>query len=105
MIRIVEFPVEGGGMLQVEVNELDRPGAKPATSAVERATLSLGDAVGKVRPLVSALLASLQDLAREPDELSIEFGMKFDVKAGVVVAETAVQGNCVVKLTWKQAKA
>jgi Trypsin-co-occurring domain 1 len=37
-----------------------------------------------------------------PDEHEIEFGIKLNAEAGVVVAKSAVEGHFSVKLLWRR---
>jgi hypothetical protein len=104
MRRLVEFEAPGNATLIVEVDEPERGGPRPAgvgSGAIERATIGLDQAISKVRPLADLLLAELQALSRRPDGVSVEFGIKFNAAAGIIVASTAVEGNCKVTLSWK----
>ena len=104
MKRLLEFPIEGGGSLVVEVDEPENAGPRPAgvgDGALERATTGLDQAIAKVRPLAEALLTQLQSLTRQPDEVTVEFGIKLNAAAGIVIASTAVEGNCKITLGWK----
>jgi hypothetical protein len=105
MRRIIEFPVPDGGVLLVEVDEPEGAGPRPAGTgegAIERATMGLDQAISKVRPLAEQLLTQLRGLTRRPDQVTVEFGIKLNVTAGIVIANTAVEGNCKVSLSWKQ---
>lgn len=105
MRHLVEFAVPSGGTVLVEVDELEGVGPRPAgvgDGAIERATMGLDQAISKVRPLAELLLAELQALTHRPDQVSVEFGIKLNVTAGIVIANTAVEGNCKITLNWKQ---
>jgi len=105
MRRLIEFPAPDGASLLVEVDEPEGAGPRPAgvgDGAIERATMAIDQAISKVRPLAESLLSELQGLARRPDQVEVEFGIKLNASAGIVVANTAVEGNCKIKLSWKQ---
>ena len=36
-----------------------------------------------------------------PETVEVEFGVKFNATAGVILASSAVEGNCKVTLSWK----
>jgi hypothetical protein len=50
--------------------------------------------------LAEVLLAELKELSAKPSELAVEFGIKLSVEAGVIIAKTAVEGNCKITLKW-----
>ena len=66
--------------------------------------MGLEQAVAMVRPLAEALLGELGNLTQQPNEVAVEFGIKLNATAGIVVANTAIEGNCKVKLSWKTSR-
>jgi hypothetical protein len=58
--------------------------------------------VAQIRPGVEALMSQLNDLTTKPEEISLEFGIKFTAGAEALIAKTSVEGNVKVTLTWKQ---
>jgi hypothetical protein len=105
MARLIEFKLPGGGSLVAEVEDEPRAGPHPAGAgggAIEKATVGLDQAIAKVRPFAELLLAQLKELSREPDQVSVEFGIKLNVEAGAIIAKTGVEGNCKVTVSWKK---
>src|SRR5262245_15079606 len=103
MQRLIEFSTSDGRTILVEVSETEG-GPRPAgagSGAIERATMGLDQAISKVRPVAESLLTELEALSRRPDQVSVEFGIKFNVTAGVVIANTAMEGNCKITIGWK----
>jgi hypothetical protein len=99
--RLVEFPVAGGGTLLVEVDD-PQVGTRPVSrSAAERAKENFAVVVAQVKPGVEALMTQLQDLASRPEQVSLEFGIKFTAGADALIAKTSVEGNIKVTMTWK----
>ena len=99
--RLVEFPVAGGGTLLVEVDD-PQIGTRPvARGTAEKAKESFEAAVAQVRPGVEALMAQLRDLSPRPEQVGLEFGIKFTAGADALIAKTSVEGNVKVTLTWK----
>jgi hypothetical protein len=104
MSQIVEFGLEGGGAIAVEVDEQvsgvvrsARPG-----EVVGRAGESLEEALDRAMPAAQALIAKLRDLASHPDEIEVQFGLKLSGELGAVLAKTGAEGNFSITLTWKQ---
>ena len=52
-------------------------------------------------PGINALTTRLRELATRPDQVGLEFGIKFTATADALIAKTAVEGNIKVTLTWK----
>ena len=105
MKRLVEYPVaaEPGQTVLVEVEEtLPEGEERAARGTIERFDRSLDDALERVKPAASALVAKVRGLAVPPDEATVEFGIKLGGKAGVaVLAAAAVEANYKVTLTWR----
>ena len=43
-----------------------------------------------------------KNLAKKPDEVSIELGLKFSVEAGIIIAKTATEAYLKISLKWKE---
>jgi hypothetical protein len=99
--RVIEFPVAGGGTLLVEVDD-PQVGTRPvARSVADKAKESFETAIAQVRPAVEALMSVLGDLSRKPDDVSVEFGVKFTAGADALIAKSSIEGNFKVTLSWK----
>jgi hypothetical protein len=110
MGRLVEFALEGGGSVFVEVEAslgdtgtvtrgLARPGAG---EVAERASETLEAALGRVQPAAAAIVARLRHLEDAPDEIEVEFGIQLSAQLGAIVAQTAGEANFSVRLRWKR---
>jgi len=100
---LVEFPTEGGGRIVVE---MDRNLAGPIPAATpggiaERVKVTFEEVAAGIKPLARTILSQLTDLG--PQALTVEFGVKFSAKAGVVLASAASEGHCKVTLNWNKA--
>ena len=103
MRRLVEFPLQDGGSVVVEVDD-DGAGAGvtrgwPDRRVVEQAQQSFEQAVGRVQPAVQAMLGRLRALADAPDEVQVEFGVQLSAEAGAFVAAASSTGNFRVLMT------
>jgi hypothetical protein len=106
MKRFVEFPLEDGGTILVEVDEPEsvRGTARVArdTKTIEKAKQTFESALDKIKPTANAVISKLRDLHDSPDEVTVEFGLKLNGEAGVVFAAASVEANYKVTLTWKK---
>ncbi|MDW7991470.1 MAG: CU044_2847 family protein [Anaerolineae bacterium] len=108
MRRLVEFPLEDGTSVWVEVEEVEGPGMVPAArgeGVPERARQTFEAALERVRPLAKAVICKLRTLADPPDEIDeieVEFGLKLNAEAGAILAAAGTEAHYTVTLTWKR---
>lgn len=106
MRQLIEFPLEEGGSVLVQVDEPAPEGAvvKAARPGeiMAKASQTFESALDKVKPAASAIISKLRYLADPPDEIEIEFGLSLNAEAGAFVAAAGAEANYTVKLTWKR---
>ncbi len=109
MKRLIEFPLEEGGSIWVEVDEPEPPGgvvrAANPVEMMAKASQTFDEALDKIRPAADILVAKLRGLTDPPDEMAVQFGLKLSAEAGAVVAAAGVEANYTVTLTWKRGQA
>ena len=105
MGQLIEFPLEAGGSVLVDVTGHHTGpvmrGLK-GTEVVERARQTFEEAVGRVRPAVEGIIAQLRSLAEVPDEVHVEFGLDLNAEAGAFIAAVSTTANFTVALTWRR---
>src|SRR5690349_10395117 len=104
MRRIIEFPSAVGEKVLVEVDFPD-DGRGPVragrdSEVAEKAQLTFEQAISGLRPIAQAVLAQIEGLG--PETATVELGVKFTASAGIVLASSAVEGNCKIVLSWKR---
>jgi predicted RNase H-like HicB family nuclease len=99
MKRLVEFPLEGGGMVVVEVDEPEAGGNVRAArgDTIETAKETLEDALNKVLPAAHSIVEKLQVI--RPDTIEVTFGIKLSFKAGAFIT-AGTDANFDVKVSW-----
>ena len=104
MKRLIEFPVQAGGSVIVEVDEPAPEGAKRAArrpgEVAEKAKATFEDAFDKIKPAADLIVAKLRNLHDAPDEIGVEFGVKLSAEAGAFVASAGAEANYKVTLKW-----
>jgi hypothetical protein len=72
-----------------------------------------GEAVRESARALERSMETIQQMARRfagamdqleairPDEMELEFGIKFDTEVGAIIARTGIEANLKVKLVWK----
>jgi hypothetical protein len=105
--QLVEFPLEQGGSVFVEIDEA--PGGsvmrglgKDHATVAERTDKTFEEATATVVPAARSLLARLRATDDPAAEISIEFGVQLSAQTGAFIASAAVEANFKVSMTWRQ---
>jgi len=105
MKRLIEFKMEDGGAIIVEVDEPETGGTTRASrrpgEIAEEAKETFEQALSKIRPATEKVITTLRGLAHKPDEIEMEFGFSLSAAAGVVIASASTAANYKVTLRWK----
>ena len=62
--------------------------------------VKLSKVLESIKPLVNAIYKQVEDVAVRPQEVAVEFGMKFNAQVGVVLAKATTGANMTIKLKW-----
>jgi hypothetical protein len=111
MKRLVEFPLQNGGTMLIEVDEPERysetttrgsvsKAIRPGGEIVENAGKTFEEALEKIKPAAQCIIDKLRELHDAPDEISVEFGIKLSAEAGAFVASVSLEANYKVALKW-----
>ena len=107
MKRLVEFPLDDGSTIVVEVDEPEPEGGTVRVSRpgelAEKAQVTFEEALNRIRPAAEGIVARLRGLSDPPDQVSVEFGLKLSAQAGAIVAAAGAEANYKISLTWKRA--
>ena len=66
----------------------------------EQAQSGFAEAVGRIGPAAQVLLDSLKGL-NSPEEINLEFGLKFSARAGAIIASADSEAVFKVAIKWK----
>ncbi len=105
-VTVVEFPVDGGGGVLVQVAQ-GAPGGvvtrgMGVAQTVEKAEQSFGKALGTIQAVANGVLEQLSGMGRRPDEVHLEFGLELTASAGTAVLVAAGgAAHLLVEMTWK----
>src|SRR6476646_8210167 len=108
MKHIVEFPMENGDVLLVEVDDPmgPAPGATlrggHSSEMLERAQMTYEQAVDKIKPAAESIVRHIRDIAEPPDVIGVEFGIKLNANIGAILASSSVEAQFTLKLTWNR---
>lgn len=102
---LIELKLADGTSVFVEATAA-APAGQPqrvsrGSTGAQQADSRFEEAVARIRPAAEALLDSLKEL-ETPDQIDLEFGLKFNAKAGVIFASVDSEAVFKVALTWKK---
>lgn len=106
MRRLVEYPLEDGGVVLIQVeqtspSEATRGLRERAGEVAQRSSQTFEEATSRITPAAQGLIGRLQELEPPPDEIGLEFGIQLTAEAGAFVATVAAEANFKVSLTWR----
>jgi hypothetical protein len=105
MKRLIEFPLEDGTTMLVEIDEPEQGGLVKASRTGEvivKAQQTLEKALENVQPAAKFVIQQLRQLHDSPDEIQVAFGLKLSAEAGAVLAAAGAEANYTVTLKWNK---
>lgn len=106
MKNLIEFEIDGNPVY-VEVEESEVPeGMRRVSRGGEgllKAEDRFNDAISRIRPAADALLNTFREM-NTPDEIGLDFGIKFNARAGAIFASVDSEATFKVSLKWKNVK-
>ena len=106
MKRVIEFPMENGEMLLVEVDDVGGSSSTlrgmPSPNVIERARVTYEQAIDNIRPAAESIIIRMRELAEPPDVIDLEFGIKLSADIGAFLASTSAEAQFTLRLTWNR---
>lgn len=106
MKHIVEFPLDDGGSILIEVDESaptdDR--ISIGEQVAQTAQQSFESALEKVKPVADTIMSKVRNLNDPADEVEVQFGIKMSAELGAVIASGNAEVNYQINLKWKKNK-
>jgi hypothetical protein len=104
MKRLVEFPLEEGGSIVVEIDEPETGGTVRAgrEETIEKARETFEQALNKVLPATKTVLEKLRSMASKPSEIEVTFGVNLSTMAGAFIASASAAANFGVTVRWTE---
>jgi Trypsin-co-occurring domain 1 len=102
MKHLIEFPLEEGGSIVVEIDEPETGGTVRAgrEDKIEQARETFEDALNKVLPATKTVVEKLRNMVSKPDEVEVTFGVNLSTMAGAVIASASAAANFGVTVRW-----
>ncbi len=105
MKDIIQFELADGTPVYVESDEADNADGLRRVGRGEREVEKTGkkfnEIIENIRPAAETVLNAFKEM-NTPDEIGLDFGVKFSAKAGAVFASAAGEATIKVSLKWKR---
>ncbi len=104
MSRMVEFKAgDSHFLVEVDEGELRRGavrGARPS-QVIDKASVSFEEAIRRTRPAIEGVVETLKGLTVAPNQVNVEFGLKFSAEGSAIVARAGTEANLRISLQWR----
>jgi len=101
--ELLRFETADGRAVVVAVDEheggMERVGGPWGDLLAART--SLDDALEVIRTTADTVVGKVRDLARQPDEVTVEFGIQLSGRFGAIIASGQAQAHLTVTLRWE----
>lgn len=81
---------------------LEQVSRKGLVNLADLSTKALDSAMSTVRGMAKRVSEMVDDLAGNPDEVEVEFGIKLDFEGQALIAKAGTEAAIGVTLTWKR---
>lgn len=82
-----------------------RSGSIKPMELATRSAQALQQAMGTIQALANRTTEAINQLPKKPSEFELEFAIKVDAEAGVLISKVSGEGNLRVKLVWREQSA
>ena len=86
---LVEFAVKPGAL---EVAAAEDP--------LEKSAKALDRAMDTVHHMARRVVDTVEALSKQPSQVEVAFGVKFDAEAGAIITKAGVEASINIKLIW-----
>lgn len=101
MKHLVEFPLESGGTIVVEVDDdLSGPARVSRGDTLVKAKETVEEAINKILPVTKGIIEKFKHMESKPDEIELSFGVKLNTSFGAVLASTSAEANFDITMRW-----
>lgn len=103
MKQIVEFPLEDGDSILIEVDAPPKPidgRIGIADDMTRKANKSFESAMDKIKPVANTIIKKVRSMNEPADEVEVKFGIKLTAEMGAIIASGEAEVNYEITLKW-----
>jgi len=110
MLNIIQITLDSETKLFVETVNIknDDGGAFEHVSnrsrIIEKTKSFIDESMGQISAFASSISSSIKNSNASPDEVEVEFAVKFSADAGVIITSVGSEANISIKMKWNKSK-
>lgn len=112
----MKFPTDDGDFVYVEMDEapeiteiaggmkvrVSTKAEEVADKKIYEVATKFEKALGPIKRIADSVVAQIRQIANSPSEVAVEFGLKFNAEAGIVLSKVSTEANITISLVWKK---
>jgi hypothetical protein len=108
MTSLIEFPLDGDGVIWVEVDEPEAEGGTVRAGRLGdmfkkvQAKVTFDEALNQVCTSTERLISRLRNLSDQPNEIEVVFGFKMNAEIGASIAKASSEANYTITMKWQR---
>jgi Trypsin-co-occurring domain 1 len=92
---LVEFTTDGG------LRPVGLFSSKKQPELAEKSNEAVNKAMNTIKNMATRVHSTVQTIENRPENVEVEFGIKFDAEVGVIVAKVTAEASMTVKMIWE----
>jgi hypothetical protein len=104
MKRLISYPLDAGDSVLIEVEDATGGGVTRGlhpSDVIETVANSFEAALEAIKPTAVAVASKFRGFVDAPEDVEVEFGLKFSGQAGAFIASASTEAQFRIKMVWK----
>jgi hypothetical protein len=106
MVNLIEVSLDENTKIYLEAAQDDIieggqfEAVRNPNRVIEKAKDYFDGTLNQIKTFANSIAHSVKDLVAEPDEVELEFSVKFAAEAGIVISSLSSEASVTIKLKW-----
>ena len=111
--NLIAVPLDENTTIYFEAssNDIDKNGSLFSQAAsdvggkvIQKAKEYFDDKMSQIKAFASSVAKTIENIDGKPNEVEVEFAVKFGAEAGVIISSISSEANITIKLKWIKPK-
>ena len=108
MSNLIEVQLDNGRTILIEssLDDCSDDLMDPVTGnkVVKKTKEFLNTSFDQIKSFSTGISESISDIEIKPDEIEVEFAVKFSADAGIIISSVGTEASITIKLKWDKSK-